>query len=110
MEDLFKKLDALLSELGHENRAPCSRREMRDVDGPHKPKRSVACLGQYEDQTDKDGRHVFFYGTECEVARKLCPACAAYWHVAVARNCLEDVRRINYRRTDGHPPVTKPST
>lgn len=93
MEDLCKMLEKLLTELGAENRTPCSRRKMMDVDGPNKLKRSVACVGQYEDETDEDGRPVFYYGNDCAVVSKLCPACAAYWHVAVARNCLLDVQR-----------------
>lgn len=41
-----------------------------------------------EERRKRDGGLVLWYATDCRAAERLCPTCLAYWHVAVARNCL----------------------
>lgn len=73
-------LEALLSRLAGDE-FPCTRIEDRK-----------ACLQQHEG-LDGKGRTKFYFATDCKLAVKLCQACAAYWHVAVARNNLIEVAR-----------------
>jgi hypothetical protein len=58
-------------------------------------KNGKCCTQHHEDERDDDGRPVFYYGDECRVVAEMCPACRAYWHVAVARNALFDLARVS---------------
>lgn len=58
-------------------------------------KQGKPCTQQHEDEVDRDGRPVFYFASDCKVAQTFCPACLAYWHVAVARNCLFDFARFS---------------
>ena len=56
----------------------------------------TACIRWFRDLTVKvksGGRkRALWYDTDCRVARKLCPTCAALWHVMVAQSKLVGVR------------------
>lgn len=77
-------LEKLLSELGNGSRFPCSQ-----VEGD-KP-----CTLKHEGKTDKNGRTVFYFASDCKIAQTFCASCLAYWHVAVARNCIEREPNLN---------------
>lgn len=50
-----------------------------------------ACTQQHERKLDRHGRTVFYFATGCKIVETFCPACLAYWHVAVARNCVREI-------------------
>lgn len=51
-----------------------------------------SCI-QQESGTTKDGTLKLFYSSECRAAERLCDTCAAYFHVAVARNKMTSDQR-----------------
>lgn len=53
-----------------------------------------ACTQQHEGKFDRVGRPIFYFATDCRIVETFCPACLAYWHVAVARNNLITFRRF----------------
>jgi hypothetical protein len=59
-----------------------------------KMKGGKPCTQQHDGKLDRDDRPVFYYATGCRIVESFCPACLAYWHVAVARNCLFDYARF----------------
>jgi hypothetical protein len=73
-------LDRLLNRLGGED-FKCTRQKDGKV-----------CARQYTNKFDKENRPIFYFATGCKVVESFCPACLAYWHVAVARNCLDTAR------------------
>lgn len=82
-DEAFEATDKLLTELGDGDAFQCL-----------KPEGTKSCIQQFSDLgPDKKGRSQFWYGTDCRKAEQLCPSCAAYWHVSVARNCLFTLKR-----------------
>ncbi len=65
--------------------------------GPEIPctrkKDGKACTMQHDGKLDRKGCTVFYFSTGCKVVETFCPSCLAYWHVAVARNCLLEYQR-----------------
>ncbi len=53
-----------------------------------------ACTQQHEG-LDKKGQPKFYFSIGCKVVETFCPACRAYWLVAVARNELITYHRRN---------------
>ncbi len=51
-----------------------------------------ACTRQHEG-VDKKGQLKLYFSIGCKVVESFCPACRAYWLVAVARNELLTYRR-----------------
>jgi hypothetical protein len=85
-------LEELQIQLGQEDAFPCVRQ-----------KEGKPCTRIYEDARDNDtGRPVFYFETGCRVVEEFCPACQAYWHVAVARNCLITLDRISPEENERH--------
>lgn len=83
LRDLEARLDHVQERLGWNHVAPCSQ-----------TKNGKACTLQHQDERDQEGRPVFWYGTDCKIVQTFCPACLAYWHVAVARNCVIALLRV----------------
>lgn len=67
-----------------------------------------ACTMQHEGKLDKEDRPVLYFAPGCKVAQTFCPACSAYWHVAVARNQLFDYAR--FAREDAAGASARPTT
>jgi len=95
-KELDKLLDGALTALNVEQDFPCSNQKP-DAKNDGKP---TSCLAR-DHGFDKDDRPVFWFGSDCVVARKLlCPTCLAYWHVAVARNIMLDDGRWHSNADD----------
>lgn len=77
-------LETLITDLGNSNKFACLT-----------PKSGRACTAQHEDEIDKKtGRDALWFATDCRLPETFCPSCRAYWHVAVAMNCLRDFERM----------------
>lgn len=83
IEEALKAADELQTKLANSKNFPCIH-----------PKDGVSCTAQHEGMSDRDGRQIFYFASDCKVAQTFCPSCLAYWHVAVARNCLFALERV----------------
>ena len=86
-EEKFKALDKKLSSLQTElEELACTNLKHADGTYAREGDSGMPCTRQFEGERDRQGRPVFWYGTACKIVEKFCPTCAAYWHIAVARN------------------------
>lgn len=76
---MLQALDALTLRLGS-SEMPCLDRNNK------------SCLQNMHGKLSK-GKAKLWYGTDCKAATELCESCAAYWHVATARNLVADLLR-----------------
>lgn len=79
-DDVYERIETKLNDLQSElnnKEIPCER-----------VKDGETCIRRAEQKPPKNGKLAFYYATDCKEAQKLCNTCAAYWHVAVARNAL----------------------
>lgn len=73
------QLDALQQTLAREDSFGCLYKAQNG---------GMACTRKHDRKFDRHGRFVYHYSPGCKVVEGFCPACSAYWHVAVARNQL----------------------
>jgi len=51
------------------------------------------CTRQHDKERNHKGQFLYYFAPGCKVVESFCPACSAYWHVAVARNQMLELLR-----------------